>query len=119
MSMAYNHLDPQENERWKINREHASSWRKWDGEMVVYDELSGNTMKLDVIMAEAFTHFLDAPATQGQLVEHLASVFDLEADLRLQHLAGIAIGRLADTGLIEPVHGSRPQPHDESGLVDT
>jgi hypothetical protein len=117
--MVRNHRDSQENERWRINREHASLWRSWDGEVVVYDDLSGDTMKLDVIVAEAFNYFLDAPATQVQLVEYFASVLDLDADLRLQHLAGIAIGRLADTGLIEPDHGSKPLPADKSGLVDT
>lgn len=100
--------DTQDDEIWRVNREHASSWRSWDGEVVVYDDLSGDTMKLDVVMAEAFRCILGTPATQTQLVEHLASVFDLEADLRLQRLAEIAIERFVDTGLIEPVRGSRP-----------
>jgi len=106
--MVRNPRDPKEHECWEISRAHASSWRSWDGEVVVYDDLSGDTMKLDVIMAEAFSYFLKAPATQAELVEYLASVFDLEKDLRLRHLADIAIERFVATGLIEPLRGSRP-----------
>ncbi len=106
--MVRNPRDPHEHHCWRINRAHASSWRSWDGEVVVYDDLSGDTMKLDAIMAEAFTCFLKAPATELELVEHLASVFDLETDMRLQHLADIAIERFVAAGLIEPLSASRP-----------
>jgi hypothetical protein len=81
--------------------------------MVVYDDLSGDTLKFDVIMAEVFTRLLRAAATPAELVAHLAEVLDLEADPRLQRLTEIALERFVRSELVEPLPGSSPTPEGD------
>ena len=86
---------------WRINSAHALSWRSWDGEMVIYDDLSGDTLKLEVLMAEAFRYLQRAPATRGELTAYLAESFELEDDSRLALWATRMIERFEKAGLIE------------------
>ena len=89
-------------ETWQIDRSHLAAWRSWNGEVVVYDDFSGDTLKMDIVMAEAFRHILKAPASETQLVDHIASTFELETDLRLRRLIALALERFYRAGLIEP-----------------
>lgn len=93
--------DPQLQKPWQIRAHEGSAWRSWAGEIVFYDDFTGDTLKLDVVMAEIFRRLLQAPATQAQLTDHLATTLDLEADMRLEGLAAIALERLNQAGLIE------------------
>ena len=86
---------------WRINTAHALSWRSWDGEMVIYDDLSGDTLKLEVLMAEAFRHLQQAPATRAELTAYLAQTFELEDDTRMALWATRMIERFEKAGLIE------------------
>ena len=90
----------QSQDRWRVNRARLTDWRLWDGEAVIYDDLSGDTVKLDVIMTELFRRLLESDATSGDLMRHLAEVLDLEQDLKLWRLTEIALARFADSGLI-------------------
>lgn len=69
---------------------------------MIYDDLSGDTLKLDPVMAEAFKRLLRGEATVSDLCDHIAAAFDLEADLKIQHWMIEAIDRLHRSGLIEP-----------------
>ena len=96
---------------WRINTAHALSWRSWDGEMVIYDDLSGDTLKLEVLMAEAFRHLQKAPATLAELTAYLAEAFELEDDTRLALWATRMIERFENAGLIERAEEvGTPQP---------
>jgi hypothetical protein len=99
---------------WRVNRGRATSWRAWDGEMVVYDDLSGDTLKLDVIAAAAFKTLLAGPAATTAIVEHLAVLLELEPDPRLRRVAEIALGRIAAAGLAE----ARPVTPEAAGRPD-
>lgn len=90
---------------WRINAAHGLSWRSWDGEVVIYDDLSGDTMKLEVMMAEAFRYLQHGPATLGDLTAHLAETFELEDYQRLEHWATRMVERFAKAGLIESAKG--------------
>lgn len=98
---------------WRINSAHVLSWRSWDGEIVVYDDLSGDTMKLEVLMAEAFRYLHRGPATLAELTAYLAKSFDLEDDFRLTNWAARMIERFEKSGLIEPA--ADPAPGDHAG----
>ena len=74
----------------------------WNGEIVVYDDRSGDTLKLDVVMAEIFRHLLDRAATEEELAKHLAFAFDLDIDPKLQRLTQLALDRFQDCGLLVP-----------------
>lgn len=69
--------------------------------MVVYDDLSGDTLKLDVIMTVVFKRLLDRPATSSELGGHLATILALDNDPKLHKLTELALDRLADAGLIK------------------
>lgn len=69
---------------------------------MVYDDLSGDTMKLDPVMAEAFRRLLRGQASASELCEHIAATFELEVDVKLQHWVAKAIDRFSRSGLIEP-----------------
>lgn len=87
--------------QWRLDWTRITAWRTWDGESVLYDDLSGDTLKLDVVMTEIFVRLQKDNATAEELVQHLARLLELEADRRVEHLVEIAIQRLARSGLIE------------------
>ena len=88
-------------ESWKAVASGSRYWRAWDGEIVVYDDLSGDTLKLDPVMAEAFSCLLRGHASVEELRNHIADTFDLEADQKLQYWMDKAIAGLQRSGLIE------------------
>jgi PqqD family protein of HPr-rel-A system len=93
---------------WRVNSSRVSSWRAWDGEVVVYDDLSGDTLKLDSVMSEIFRRLQNGSASEEALVDHLAAVLQLPAtDMRLARLIEIALERLDHCGLIAAVPTSR------------
>ena len=92
---------------WRIDSAHVTAWREWDGEVVVYDDLSGDTLKLDTIMSVIFDLLRDRTATTTQLAALLASTLDLENDPRVFQLTDLALHRLADSGLIAPEPSGR------------
>src|SRR3546814_7272523 len=49
---------------WRVNGARVSAWRAWDGEVVVYDDLSGDNLKLDAVMSEIFRRLQQGAATQ-------------------------------------------------------
>jgi PqqD family protein of HPr-rel-A system len=80
----------------------------WDGEAALYDDLSGDTFKLDIIMAEIFARLQQGGATPDELVQHLAQTLDIEADLRLERLVELALERFEDSGLAMPATALAP-----------
>jgi PqqD family protein of HPr-rel-A system len=76
--------------------------------MVIYDDLSGDTLKLDVIMAEIFRRVQQGAATFEQLAQHLSNVLDVEIDLRLERLVEIALERFEASGLL--ISAAAPSP---------
>jgi len=63
--------------------------------MVIYDDTSGDTLKLDFLMAATFQRLLAGPATLPELVDCLAAALELEVDPRLRRLVEIALERFA------------------------
>ncbi len=95
---------------WRVNTAHVLSWRTWDGEVVIYDDLSGDTMKLELMMAEAFHYLQRKPASQSDLIAFLARSFDLQDDARLEDWAARLIERFERAGLIEPAENPDAEP---------
>ena len=95
-------LELETTQRWKAVASGSQFWRSWDSEIVVYDDRSGDTLKLDPVTAEAFRYLLRAHASVAEIRDHIAATFDLEADRRLGHWMDKAIAGLQRNGLIEP-----------------
>lgn len=107
---------------WRVVPDHATAWRAWDGEMVVYDDISGDTLKLDVIMAASFQRLLRGPATTSELVEGLAELLEMDEDPRLRRLVEIALERfvLCDLAVAEPLSAPDPEaPSPEAPEPDS
>jgi PqqD family protein of HPr-rel-A system len=88
------------NDIWSLNSGHATQWHEWDGEVVVYDDCSGDTLKLDVIAAESFRLLTQGPARLEDLVHHLSAILELEPDPRLYRLTEITLERLQLSNLV-------------------
>jgi len=97
---------------WRIDPSRTTAWRMWDGEVVVYDDVSGDTLKLDSIMTVIFLRLLETPSRSPDLVSHLARELDVDDDPKLRQLTELGLSRLAGCGLViaapEPVPVPRP-----------
>lgn len=77
-------------------------WRQWDGEIVVYSDLSGDTHHLDALAAEVFEALIEAPSDFDGLVKRISASLSLEPATELRDaLAGVLQGFEA-FGLLEP-----------------
>ncbi len=61
--------------RWRVASPAALSWRSWAGEIVVYDDGSGDTHYLEPLAAEVFERLLDAPADLDELAAAVVDKF--------------------------------------------
>ncbi len=67
---------------------------------MVYNDLSGHTHLLDEMTTVAFEQLVAGPRSEDALVGHLAEVFDLPVDTRLQGWLHQALLQLERLGLI-------------------
>ncbi len=67
---------------------------------MVYNDLSGHTHLLDEMTTVAFEHLVAGSLSEGALVSHLAEVFDLPVDTRLQGWLHQALLHMEKLGLI-------------------
>ena len=76
--------------------------RTWDGEVVVYNPLSGDTHLLDVLTGDLLRVIIAGPATVSALREAAATLLEVPDDDRLGQHVGEALAALDEAGLIEP-----------------
>ena len=67
---------------------------------MVYNDLSGHTHLLDEMTTVAFEQLVAGPLSEEALVSHLAEVFDLPVDAKLQGWLHKALLHLESLGLI-------------------
>ena len=76
--------------------------RSWDGDVVVYNPLSGDTHLLDVLTGDLLRVIAAGPATIAALREAAATLLDVPDDDSLGRHVGEALAALDESGLIEP-----------------
>jgi PqqD family protein of HPr-rel-A system len=76
--------------------------RVWDGEVVVYNPLSGDTHLLDVLTGELLRVIIAGPATVPALRAAAAMLLEVPDDESLGQHVGQALAALDESGLIEP-----------------
>ncbi len=77
------------------------SWRHWDGELVLYDDLSGVTRLIEGpvgTILEILTEI--APTTRSGLGRHIEAVLDVPMDVDHQNMVNDALRTLIDYGLV-------------------
>ena len=91
---------------WRVSTTAPLPTRNWDGDYVVYNPLSGNTHLLDIVTGEVLKIIAARPARAQAICNRVADFLDLPADdgNLLQHVGDI-LHVLDDLGLIEPAHG--------------
>jgi PqqD family protein of HPr-rel-A system len=76
------------------------AWRAWDGELVVFSEVSGDTHRLDLLASATFEALLNTPGTLTELISRVAEELDLAPDARLGELVSAALEKFRELGLL-------------------
>jgi PqqD family protein of HPr-rel-A system len=86
---------------WRVTPGQALACREWDGEAVLYNDLSGNTHLLDGAALDLLHALRDQPADAATLAARLADHVDAGDD-DLVSLIDDMLAALAGLDLIEP-----------------
>lgn len=65
---------------WRVVPGQSLAFREWDGEAVLYNDLSGNTHLLDGGAVDVLLALRAGPLDADALAAHLADRFDADAD---------------------------------------
>ena len=86
---------------WEIRAPPALAWRAWDGEIVVYNELTGSTHHLGALGSAVLSLLIrhPAPVEMSALLDAVAENFEVPADTPLQPEIERALIELARLGL--------------------
>jgi PqqD family protein of HPr-rel-A system len=87
---------------WQLVQRPALLWCAWEGEIVVYNDASGDTHRLDPLAAEAFEALLEGPADLPALAERVARSLGVEGALEMGSALAVVLGRFHRLGLTEP-----------------
>lgn len=77
------------------------SWRVWDGEVVVYNDVTGNTHHLGALASEVFEALLAGPAKPIELMHHVVQALNLESTAEVNEAVSNVIKEFYEFGLIE------------------
>jgi len=86
---------------WRLTPGQALACREWDGEAVLYNDLSGSTHLLDGAALDLLHALRDQPADAASLAARLADRFDAGDD-DLVSLIDDMLATLVGLDLIEP-----------------
>jgi PqqD family protein of HPr-rel-A system len=91
------------NRKWKLTSIHAHSLRRWDGESVVYNNVSGDTHLMGFLATGLLCVLRDAPSDSISLSESLGPM--RQAETAEQFLLQIeqVLADLHALALIEPL----------------
>lgn len=78
-------------------------WRCWDGDVVVFNPLSGYTHVLDVVAGQILTLLISDPRPGSAVRRAVAAFLEVPDDDRIAATVHDTLIRLEDTGLVEPV----------------
>jgi PqqD family protein of HPr-rel-A system len=86
---------------WRVVPGQSLAFREWDGEAVLYNDLSGNTHLLDGGAIDVLQALRLAPADAASLAVRLADRFEADADELPAVIEDMLTG-LAGLDLVEP-----------------
>lgn len=78
------------------------AWRQWQGELVVYNPMSGATHVLDIASGEVLRALMAGPAGRDDLAQRLASFLAVEPDAQARTAVDRILADLDSLGLVEP-----------------
>lgn len=86
--------------RYRLALENGLVWRAWDGEIVVLNEASGDTHRLDVFASAAFEALLQAPMDASTLASRVAEELGVANDARIDAALDAALAKFAELSLL-------------------
>ncbi len=81
--------------------EAALKWRSWNDEFVVYNDLTGDTHRLDAVAARVLQELSRHPATLDEVVSRLSADLGVEPDDELRTWAATALNLFRRLDLVE------------------
>lgn len=87
---------------WRVVPGQALAFREWDGEAVLYNDLSGSTHLLDGGAVDVLQALRHGPADAAALAATLAGHFDADPDELTAMIEDMLAG-LAGLDLVEPL----------------
>jgi PqqD family protein of HPr-rel-A system len=86
---------------WAIQAPDALAWREWDGEIVVYNGLTGSTHHLGAFGSAVLSVLIRhaAPITMSALVKTMADALEVPADTPVEGGIERALAELAELRL--------------------
>jgi PqqD family protein of HPr-rel-A system len=86
---------------WTGPAPHAVAWREWDGEIVLYDDATGDTHHLDALGGEVLLTLMAHPhgIAITEIVRDIGDRMDDRYEMRLASQLERAMARLAEVGL--------------------
>lgn len=88
---------------WKVSGAGKLHWRRWAGDYVVFNPLSGDTHLLDIVAGDVLMNILATPSSTHELTRKAAAFLELECGEDLSSCVKDIVVRLDGLGLIEPV----------------
>jgi PqqD family protein of HPr-rel-A system len=86
---------------WRVVPGQRLAFREWDGEVVLFNDLSGNTHLLEGAALDVLHALHDQPGDSAALAQRLAPRFDLDDDADLPAIISDLIAALARLDLVE------------------
>ena len=90
---------------WRLTVPGPPPLRNWDGDVVVYNRLSGDTHIVDIVTGEVLRSIVAGNSCDDALCRRVAAFLDIPDDESLRGRVGRMLHTLEDLGLIEPVGG--------------
>jgi PqqD family protein of HPr-rel-A system len=86
---------------WYVPHAAFLRWREWDGEFVLYHELSGDTHRLNILAASALRMLIAEPMSAELLSMRLARAQSPESRPQSPEPIADLLSRLSALGLID------------------
>lgn len=85
---------------YRLATENGLVWRSWDGEIVVLNEASGDTHRLDLVASAAFEVLLEAPVDRQTLTRRVAEDLGAVDEQRIASAIGTVLAKFSELGLL-------------------
>ena len=88
---------------WTVEAPEALAWRSWDGEIVLYDDRTGDIHHFDVASTAIFEGILSEPRALRDLISLTADRLQVVTDSELEGMVREILRVLSEKRLAAPI----------------